>query len=80
MMTSKQKWFIGKLMKEIEEAGNCEINATDLLYGCNQFDSYRTSKKDASQDIEYLLKVKEYMQEMSYDEARSKAIDYIYNK
>ena len=78
MMTNKQKWFIFKLMKEIETLANCSININDLIFGSNEFNVYRTSKKDASSDISYLLKIKELLTSMSYDEARSKAIDELY--
>lgn len=80
MMTSKQKWFISKLMKEIEEAGNCKVIANDTFYGSNGFDSYRTSKKEASDDISFLLKIKDLISGgKSYDDARNIAINERFN-
>ena len=58
MMTSKQKWFINKLASEIEAAGH-EINWNATFYGSVMFDSYRVSKKEASEDIGYLLELKD---------------------
>lgn len=76
MMTEKQRWFILKLMKEIETIGNCNVDADDTVFGSNEFNTYRTSKKDASDDIGYLLKIKELMSNnMKYDNAREIALN-----
>ena len=58
MITGKQRWFIEKLMKKVEELGYDADWGKELLYGCNMFDIYRTSKSDASKDITYLLDLK----------------------
>ena len=58
MMTSKQKWFLEKLMKEIEALGY-EFNGRETFYGSNGYSTYGTTSKEASQDISMLLKVKE---------------------
>ena len=79
MMTEKQKWFILKLMKEIEKIGNCKISANDTVFGSNEFNPYRTSKKEASNDIGYLLKIKELMSNnMGYVNAREIALNEIF--
>ena len=57
MMTSKQKWFVMKLLKEIEELGY-KVDPNELLFAGNHYDIYRTSKREASEDIDYLLKLK----------------------
>ena len=57
MMTSKQKLFVMKLLKEIEELGY-KVDPNELLFAGNHYDIYRTSKREASEDIDYLLKLK----------------------
>lgn len=62
MMTSKQQWFINKLMTEIETIGgkkalNKAINDTN--YGSENMDSYKVSVAQASEDIQILLTMKE---------------------
>ena len=57
MMTSKQKWIVMKLLKEIEELGY-KVDHNELLFAGNNYDTYRTSKREASEDIDYLLKLK----------------------
>lgn len=61
MMTSKQKWFIGKLMKEIEEMGY-SFNGNETYYGSAAYDSYQVTKQEASKDIDMLLSVKAAME------------------
>ena len=79
MMTNKQEWFINKLIKEIEEMGyEFPMAYGDLKYGCNDFSIYRTTCKDASADIDYLLKLKEQLEKgRDHDTARSVAEGFI---
>lgn len=72
-MTNKQEWFINKLIKEIEEMGyEFPMAYGDLKYGCNDFSIYRTTCKDASADIDYLLKLKEQLEKgRDHDIARN---------
>ena len=72
MMTSKQEWFMNKLIKEIEEMGyEFPMGYGDLNWACNDFSSYRTTCKDASEDIDYLLKLKEQLEKgRDHDDAR----------
>lgn len=78
MMTSKQKWFIGKLIKELEDMG-CKVDSGDTLYGSKGYDTYRTSKKEASEDISMLLNIKEQVESgTSYEEAMSNYLEEKY--
>ena len=58
MMTAKQKWFLEKLMKEVEELGYT-FSGKETFYGSNGYNSHSTTSKEASQDISMLLKIKE---------------------
>jgi hypothetical protein len=69
MMTDKQKWFISKLMKEIETMGYV-FEGYETNYGSNSYDTYRTSKQEASEDIDKLIKIKDMMLNgKNFDEA-----------
>lgn len=65
MISEKQKWFIMKLIKEIESLGRI-IESNELYYLSNLCDSYKTSKKEASEDIDYLLRLKKEMEEAKW--------------
>ena len=61
MITDKQKWFINKLLKEIEAYGDNAQHLTNF-YGVYQGDSYRCSIKEASEDIQMLLEIKKELE------------------
>lgn len=61
MITDKQKWFINKLLKEIEAYGDNVQHQTNF-YGVYQGDSYRCSSKEASEDIQILLEIKKELE------------------
>lgn len=74
-MTSKQKWLIGKLMSEIEEATGYVFTGNETNYGSNGYDSYRTTTKEASADIEMLLDIKrDVMNGSSFEEAHENVL------
>lgn len=58
MITEKQKWFINKLLNEVEALGSTNVQHSTNFYGSYQGDSYRCSSKDASEDIQMLLDLK----------------------
>lgn len=59
MMTDRQEWFLLKLLNQLEEKDeiNYDINwqTANLAFACNEFSVYRTSKKEASHDIQTCL-------------------------
>jgi len=57
MITDRQKWYINKLLKEIEALGG-DAQSVTSFYGAYQGNSYRCSKRDASEDIQMLLEIK----------------------
>lgn len=61
MMTSKQKWFVNKLLKEIETEFKEDLGL-QTNFGSNGYDAYRTTIKEASDDISFLLKAKENLE------------------
>lgn len=73
MITSKQEWFINKLIREIEGMGyEFPMGYGDLNWACNDFDTYRTTCREASEDIDYLLKLKEQLEKgREHDDARA---------
>lgn len=76
-MTNKQKWFENKLMNEIEamltEADREELRWSLITnWGAENFDTYKVSVKEASEDIDRLLKMKALIADgKSLDEART---------
>lgn len=67
MMTAKQQWFIMKLINECEELGYDGVAFHTFLDG-NEYDSYSTTKQEASKDISFLLRVKEIGLQEALDE------------
>ena len=63
MITSKQSWFILKLMKELEEIDPEKYDTKwfiySLIYASKGYNDYRTTKFEASKDIQTLLSEKE---------------------
>lgn len=61
-MTSKQQWFLEKLMKELENIDSEKYDAmwfmSNTFYASNMYNTYATSKKEASDDISRLLEEK----------------------
>lgn len=62
MITSKQSWFIMKLMKELEELDskyNEDWFVANTYYASDCYNDYKTTKREASEDIKTLLAEKE---------------------
>lgn len=62
MMTSKQQWLLEKLMKELENIDSEKYDAmwfmSETNYASNMYNTYATSRKEASEDISRLLEEK----------------------
>lgn len=61
MMTDKQSWFVCKLLNDIEKGFGVNLTI-QTNYGSNGCDKYRTSIREASEDIKFLLKAKENLE------------------
>lgn len=76
MMTNKQEWLILKLIEEIEEMSGNEVSANDLYFLENNCSLYATSRKEASNDISFLLRLKDLLESGSdYEDARKLALN-----
>lgn len=79
-MTSKQKWFLEKLMNEIEKEADYEFLGHETNYGSKGYDFYMVTTREASDDIDMLLKIKANVENgMTFQEARQDWLDkYFY--